>query len=107
MNVRFRSNDAYKAAFMNMFALIQLQAKIAARIAALSGRTVALGRYVHQADSYHIYGAYFKEFERRFLRALETRSFEQRTFRYEDVKGLMEEAVPSISEKASKMGREK
>ena len=28
-------------------------------IAALSGKTVDLGRYVHQADSYHIYGAYF------------------------------------------------
>ena len=25
MNVRFRSNDAYKAAFMNIFALVQLQ----------------------------------------------------------------------------------
>ena len=37
MNVRFRSNDAYKAAFMNMFALVQLQAKIAARIGELSG----------------------------------------------------------------------
>ena len=106
-NVRFRSNDAYKAAFMNMFALIRLQQKIAQRIAALSGKTVNLGRYVHQADSYHIYGAYFKDFESRFLRALETRSFEQRTYRYEAVKGLMEEAIPSISEKASKMGREK
>ena len=106
-NVRFRSNDAYKAAFMNMFALIKLQEKIAQRIAALSGKTVSLGRYVHQADSYHIYGSYFKEFESRFLRALETRSFEQRTYRYEAVKGLMEEAIPSISEKASKMGREK
>jgi thymidylate synthase len=106
-NVRFRSNDAYKAAFMNMFALIKLQEKIAQRIAALSGKTVNLGRYVHQADSYHIYGAYFKDFESRFLKALETRSFEQRTFRYEAVKGLMEEAIPSISEKASKMGREK
>jgi len=106
-NVRFRSNDAYKAAFMNMFALVQLQAKIAQRIAALSGRTVHLGRYVHQADSYHIYGAYFEEFKARFLKALETRSFEQRTFRYEAVRSLMEEAIPSISEKASKMGREK
>jgi len=106
MNVRFRSNDAYKAAFMNMFALIQLQARIAERVAALSGKTVKLGRYVHQADSYHIYGTYFKEFEGRFLGALEKRSFEQRTFRYEAVKDLMEEAIPSISEKASKMGRE-
>ena len=29
MNVRFRSNDAYKAGFMNMFVLIQLQKRIA------------------------------------------------------------------------------
>jgi len=105
-NVRFRSNDAYKAAFMNMFALTRLQAKIAERISALSGKTVNLGRYVHQADSYHIYGSYFKEFQERFLRALETRTFEQRTYRYDAVKDLMEEAIPSISEKASKMCRE-
>lgn len=104
-NVRFRSNDAYKAAFMNMFALTQLQVRIAGRISALAGRQVKLGRYVHQADSYHIYGAYFEEFEKRFLRALETRTFEQRTFRYEAVKGIMEEASPAILEKAARMGR--
>ena len=104
-NVRFRSNDAYKAAFMNMFALVQLQVRIAGRITALSGRQVKLGRYVHQADSYHIYGAYFEEFEKRFLRALETRTFEQRTFRYEAVRGIMEEAIPAILEKAARMGR--
>jgi len=105
-NARFRSNDAYKAALMNMFALIQLQVQIAQRISALSGKTVELGRYVHQADSYHIYGSYFKEFEGRLLKSLETRTFEQRTFRYDAVKEMMEEAIPSIRDKASKMGRE-
>ena len=104
-NVRFRSNDAYKAALMNMFALIQLQKRIADRIAALSGRTVVLGRYVHQADSYHIYGSYFREFEERFLKALASRTFEQRTYRYADVKAIMDDAVPAILDKASKMGR--
>jgi len=105
-NVRFRSNDAYKAAFMNMFALIQLQQRIAGRISDLADRPVKLGRYVHQADSYHIYGSYFDEFQARFLKALETRTFERRTFRYEDVKEIMEAAVPSILEKASQMGRD-
>ena len=104
-NIRFRSNDAYKAAFMNMFAFIQLQKKIAARISELAEKTVKLGRYVHQADSYHIYGSYFHEFENRFLRALETRSFEERTFNYSDINDIMEEAIPAILEKASKMGR--
>jgi thymidylate synthase len=104
-NVRFRSNDAYKAAFMNMFALIQLQKRIAGRITELSGKQVLLGRYVHQADSYHIYGSYFDEFRARFLKALETRSFERRTFRYQDVKDAMEAAIPGILEKAARMGR--
>jgi thymidylate synthase len=104
-NVRFRSNDAYKAALMNMFALIQLQKRIADRVAELAGRTVVVGRYVHQADSYHIYGSYFREFEERFLKALNTRTFEQRTYRYADVKALMDDAVPAILDKASRMGR--
>ncbi len=104
-NIRFRSNDAYKAAFMNMFALIQLQKKIADRISEISGKTVKLGRYVHQADSYHIYGSYFKEFEQRFLKALDSRTFEQRTFNYRDVKDIMDEAIPGILEKAAQMGK--
>ena len=52
------------------------------------------------ADSYHIYGSYFKEFQGRFLGMLEKRSFEQRTLRYADVKEMMEEARPSILEKS-------
>jgi thymidylate synthase len=67
---------------------------------------VKLGRYLHQADSYHIYGAYFNDFSQRFLNSLKTRSFEERSYRYEDVGFMMEEAVPAIREKAAKMGRE-
>ncbi|MDD5766843.1 MAG: thymidylate synthase [Candidatus Marinimicrobia bacterium] len=104
-NVRFRSNDAYKAAFMNMFALTQLQVKIANRISELSGFKVELGRYMHQADSYHLYGSYFEEFQNRFLRAIESRTFEQRTYRYEDVREIMQEAIPGIREKAANMCR--
>jgi len=103
MNVRFRSNDAYKAAFMNIFALVQLQQRIARRISELSGREMIIGRYVHMADSYHIYGSYFREFEARFLGALQKRSFEQRTMRYADVRQMMEEAKPMILEKAATM----
>jgi thymidylate synthase len=102
-NIRFRSNDAYKAAFMNMFALVQLQALIAQRVSDLTDRDVRLGRYVHMADSYHIYGSYFHEFEERFLRGLERRTFEERTFRHEDVREIMEEARPRILEKVRNM----
>jgi thymidylate synthase len=103
MNVRFRSNDAYKAAFMNIFALVQLQQRMAARIGALMGRPVVVGRYCHMVDSYHIYGSYFREFEGRFLGALQKRGFEQRTLRYADVQEMMEEARPMILEKARTM----
>lgn len=105
MNVRFRSNDAYKAAFMNMFALAWLQSLIAARIGELSGEPVELGRYCHVADSFHIYGSNLAEFEARFLGAIEKRTFEGRTMRYEDVRDIMESARPSILEKARRMGR--
>lgn len=105
MNVRFRSNDAYKAAFMNIFALVQLQQRMAARIAEISGQPVDVGRYCHMVDSYHIYGSYFREFEGRFLGAMQKRTFEQRTLHYADVREMMEEARASILEKAQAMGR--
>jgi len=96
MNVRFRSNDAYKAAFMNIFALVQLQLRIANRVSELAGREVKLGRYCHLADSYHIYGANLAEFESRFLGALRNRDFEGRTMRYADIREFMEETRPNI-----------
>ncbi len=105
MNVRFRSNDAYKAAFMNIFALVQLQQRIAQRVSELAGKPVKVGRYCHFADSYHLYGSYFEEFKKRFLHALETRTFERRTARYADWHAMMVAARPKILEKAKQMGR--
>jgi len=99
MNVRMRSNDAYKAAFMNMFAFIQLQQFIADRVSKLAGKTVKVSSYKHMADSYHLYGSYFDEFEGRFLKNYKSREFEDRVFNYEDVKPIMDEAVPQILEK--------
>jgi thymidylate synthase len=105
MNVRFRSNDAYKAAFMNMFALVQLQQRIAEGVSAKTGNEVYIGRYCHIADSYHIYGSYFDEFEGRFLGALNKRTFEQRTMRFEDLHEMMESARSGILDKARAMTR--
>jgi thymidylate synthase len=105
LNARFRSNDAYKAAFMNIFALVQLQKKMAERISAIADRPIKVGRYCHIADSYHLYGSTFKEFEGRFLGALNKRTFEQRTMRYEAVRDMMEQARAAILDKAKRMGR--
>jgi thymidylate synthase len=104
-NIRFRSNDAYKAAFMNMFAIVHLLKSIARDIATITGYNVKLGRYVHQADSYHIYGKDFRDFNERFLRAQTTRSFEDRTASYSDMRCIMDDAIPQIREKARTMGR--
>jgi thymidylate synthase len=90
---------------MNIFALVQLQKLIAERISQLSGKSIHVGRYCHLADSYHIYGSSFREFEGRFLGALKKRTFEQRTLRYESVQEIMEDARNSILEKARSLGR--
>lgn len=47
--VLFRSNDACKATFMNAFALIELQKRIAERLG------VKVGTYTHRANSFHAY----------------------------------------------------
>ena len=64
--IHIRSNDAFKAAFMNMYAFTELQREVAAELG------VAVGEYVHVADSFHIYGSYFAEFEG-FLKMIEAR----------------------------------
>jgi len=64
--IHIRSNDAFKAAFMNMYAFTELQREVARELG------VGPGEYVHVADSFHIYGSYFAEFEG-FLRLLEKR----------------------------------
>jgi len=48
----------------------------------------------------------FREFEALFLGALKKRTFEQRTMRYRKRTEMMEEARPSILEKARRMGRD-
>ena len=73
MNVHIRSNDAFKAAFMNMHALTELQRMAADAVG------VRPGEYIHLADSFHIYGSYFDEFEG-FLDTVERRPPDQRVY---------------------------
>ena len=67
MNIHMRSNDAFKAAFMNMYAFTELQREVAGRVG------VEPGEYMHIADSFHIYGSYFEEFEG-FLKTVASRA---------------------------------
>ncbi|MDD3773714.1 MAG: thymidylate synthase [Patescibacteria group bacterium] len=99
MRCHIRSNDAFKAAFMNMFAFTELQKVIAERVSIGLGRPIAVGQYDHIADSFHIYGSYFEDFVQGFLVSLEARSFEQRTYRTEQVAPLFKEAREKIAAK--------
>jgi thymidylate synthase len=73
LNVHMRSNDAFKAAFMNMYAFIELQIEVARAVG------VEVGEYCHIADSFHIYGSYFNEFEG-FLKLVANRAPEDRVW---------------------------
>lgn len=90
MNLHWRSRDALKAAFMNLFALTELQRRAAAELAERLQKPVACGRVVDVADSYHIYAGYFEEFGA-FWKSLAERTFEQRTY-------TQEFAEPSFAE---------
>jgi len=99
MNTDWRSRDAFKAAFMNIYALTDLQRKMAEDISKMTGRNVSPGRYVDKSDSFHIYGSYLRNDDfKRFLLSLEKRTFEQRVIRSDDpiVKGEIESATGEL-----------
>jgi len=103
LNMRFRSRDAYKAAFMNDFAFIDLARRLAGRISELRGEEIGLGRFVDQSDSYHLYGSYFKEFGDGFLKLLFDReNFEDRTWTSVFAGPIFEEAREGIRRKVLK-----
>jgi thymidylate synthase len=61
MNAHWRSRDLYKAWFMNVYALTDLQRIMAEQISQKINKPVKVGRYVDITDSLHIYGSYFTE----------------------------------------------
>jgi len=61
MNTHWRSRDLYKAWFMNVYALTEIQKTIAQKISEKINKPVTVGRYVDISDSLHIYGSYFDE----------------------------------------------
>lgn len=97
MNTHWRSRDAFKAAFMNIFALTDLQERIAQQLSEKVSEEVKVGRYVDMVDSYHIYGSYFDQFKG-FLETLKTKSFEERTYTTEFAQTFFEEARQRIAE---------
>jgi thymidylate synthase len=99
MNMRFRSRDAYDAAFMNDFAFISLMEYVGEEISKKANREVRLARFIDESDSYHIYGSRLKDFEERFIKLVQNRSFEERTWTKEFAEPFFTEARPKIKEK--------
>ncbi|HOL35212.1 MAG TPA: thymidylate synthase [bacterium] len=90
MNTHWRSRDAYRAAYMNLFGLTELQKYIADEISQRTGKEILVGPYIDITDSYHIYGSNFADFKDRFLKMMDTRDFynqdrlKSRTIRSDD-----------------------
>ena len=79
MNTHWRSRDLYKAWFMNVYALTDLQKVIAEAVARNIGKPVHVGRYVDISDSLHIYGSYFREVEAE-VEKMRNSSFQERSW---------------------------
>ncbi len=68
---------------------------VAERLSERLGREIRVGQYNHMVDSYHIYGSYFDEFDA-FLKTVEVRSWEDRTWTAAEMQPLIEEARERI-----------
>ncbi|MDP2991118.1 MAG: thymidylate synthase, partial [Kiritimatiellota bacterium] len=84
-NIRFRSNDAWGANFMNMFGFTLFNRDIiAAGVAQLRKKELRLGRMNWQADSFHIYGKDIAGARQRLFDRLATTQFKDRVYNFYD-----------------------
>jgi thymidylate synthase len=107
-NIRFRSNDAWGANFMNMFGFTLFNRDIiAAEIARQSGKIVKLGRMNWQADSFHIYGKDIAPAKQRMFDRIDSTSFEDRVYRMDDpmIREIYDEAETAIRAKIAEFDR--
>jgi len=87
--VLFRSNDATKATFMNAYALVMLQKRIAETLG------VPVGSYTHRANSFHVYERDYAMFDGYVRRINEGGEL---SYCYtDDWDELMEDAKPEIA----------
>lgn len=108
-NVRFRSNDAWGASFMNMFGFIRFNREVIAdEIAKRSGKEVRLGRMNWQADSYHIYGRDIAQAKAMLFDRIDSMTLEERTFNFGDdfIRDMYDQAEQSTLIKIRKYDEE-
>ena len=101
-NIRFRSNDAWGANFMNMFGFTLFSEEVIARgIADRTGKTVRLARMNWQADSYHIYGKDITDARQLLMDRLDSTEFEDRVYHLSDpmIRQIYDEAEATVRAK--------
>jgi thymidylate synthase len=107
-NIRFRSNDAWGASFMNMFGFIQFNKEvIASEISRRTGKIVKLGRLNWQADSYHIYGKDIKTASEMLFDRIDTMKFEERVYDFNDdfIREMYDSAEQPVIEKIAEFDK--
>ncbi len=98
LNTHWRSRDLLKAWFMNVFALTDLQRKMAERLADMLGEPVACGRYVDVCDSLHIYGSYIDEGLRAEVEKMRASPYTERAWNSDMLEPMFDEARSKLAE---------
>jgi thymidylate synthase len=107
-NVRFRSNDAWGASFMNMFGFVMFNRDvIAAEVARRTGKTIKLGRLNWQADSYHIYGKDIADAKQRLFDRISKGTLADRSYELSDpaIREMYDEAEAMVRAKIAEYDR--
>jgi thymidylate synthase len=98
LNAHWRSRDLYKAWFMNVYALTELQKWMAQRIAEQMGTSVECGRYVDITDSLHIYGSYMDEKFENEIEKMQSSPFTDRAWDSSVMEPIFEEVRERLKE---------
>ena len=94
--VLFRSNDAAKSSYMNAFALIMIQKRIAQELG------IPVGQYVHRANSYHCYERDFAALGN-YVKRIQADPDSCVADYEDDWKDMMDEVIPEIMEKVEEL----
>ena len=98
LNTHWRSRDLYKAWFMNVFAVTDLQRRMAEQLADRLGAAVECGRYVDVVDSLHIYGSYRDEGLEREIEKMRAGPYTERAWDSALMEPMFEEARRNLAQ---------
>jgi thymidylate synthase len=108
-NVRFRSNDAWGAAFMNMFGITMfINDKLLKPLELRLKRDIEFARLNWQADSYHIYGKDQMMIKSLLIDKISDTTLEDRTWNFSnpDIQEIWNTSELEIKEKIKRYDEE-